>query len=50
MVRGWDDRLIAQALGCTPNTIKVHVKHILDKLGLPDRKRLIYQALLEPSR
>lgn len=44
IIRRWDGRTIAEELGCSPNTVKKHVQHILDKLGLPNAKTLLALA------
>lgn len=41
VLRGWDNHLIADELGCTVNTVKKHLQNIFDKLGLPSRAALI---------
>jgi DNA-binding CsgD family transcriptional regulator len=42
--RGWDNHLIATDLGCAEATVKVHLKHAFDKLGVPRRGALIVAA------
>jgi DNA-binding NarL/FixJ family response regulator len=37
VARGATNRQIAAALTITPNTVKVHIAHILEKLGVKDR-------------
>lgn len=44
IIRRWDGRTIAEELGCAPNTVKKHVQHILDKLGMPNVNTLRAQA------
>jgi DNA-binding CsgD family transcriptional regulator len=48
IILGWDSRLIAEYLNCKSSTVKVHVKHVLDKLGFPDCKTLIVRATIDP--
>ncbi|MGK3969233.1 response regulator transcription factor [Sorangium sp. So ce118] len=49
IVLGWDNRLIADELGCTVATIKKHVLHIYDRLGVSSRSGLCRAAQQEPS-
>jgi DNA-binding CsgD family transcriptional regulator len=44
---GWDNRLIGEALGCAETTVKKHMGHIFDKLGLPSRAALVARAAEE---
>lgn len=44
LVRGWDNELLAQELGCEKNTIKKHLSRIFDKLGVASRAQLIASA------
>jgi two-component system nitrate/nitrite response regulator NarL len=37
---GWNNAQIAQALGCTENTVKRHLYHIFDKTGHGTRLEL----------
>lgn len=41
---GWDNRLIAEEVGCQICTVKKHVQHIFDKLGVPRRSALCHLA------
>ncbi|HYO53292.1 helix-turn-helix transcriptional regulator [Archangium sp.] len=41
----WDGRTIADHLGCSLGTVKQHLKHIFDKLGTDNQKKLISLAL-----
>jgi DNA-binding CsgD family transcriptional regulator len=41
---GMDNKSIAEDLCCALNTVKKHMRNIFDKLGVDDRKRLIYLA------
>jgi DNA-binding CsgD family transcriptional regulator len=41
---GWDNRLIAEDLGCAEGTVKQHLKSIFDKLGVGSRAALISRA------
>ena len=43
--RGWSQRQIAEALHITPNTVKKHVDHILQKLGVSNRAAAVAMAL-----
>ncbi|WP_437314420.1 LuxR C-terminal-related transcriptional regulator [Sorangium sp. So ce385] len=45
MLRGWSNDEIAEELGCMPNTVKKHVQHIFQKLGMESRKMLRYWAM-----
>lgn len=40
VLRGWDNQLIAQQLGCTLGTVKKHVYMIFETLGVDSRIRL----------
>jgi DNA-binding CsgD family transcriptional regulator len=41
---GWDNRLIAEDLGCAEGTVKQHMKSIFDKLGVSSRGARITRA------
>lgn len=41
---GWDNQLIADELGCSLATVKKHLQHIFDKLGIPSRTALYLLA------
>jgi two-component system NarL family response regulator len=45
VARGWANKQIADALGIAEITAKVHVSHILEKLGAPDRTRAATLAI-----
>jgi len=45
VLRGWDNRLIADELGCAEATVKKHLQSVFDKLGLPSRQALLAQVL-----
>jgi DNA-binding NarL/FixJ family response regulator len=45
MVKGLSNKEIAQALSLSENTVKYHVKHILQKLGVQNRTEAAVQAL-----
>lgn len=45
MARGLRNRAIAEAIGRTEATVKVHVLHILEKLGAGDRTEAVVTAL-----
>ncbi|WP_437504296.1 response regulator transcription factor [Sorangium sp. So ce1099] len=49
IVLGWDNRLIADELGCTLATVKKHVLHIYDRLGVSSRSGLCRAAQQEPA-
>jgi len=44
VLRGWDNQLVADELGCTLATVKKHLQRVFDKLGVPSRAALLYQA------
>jgi DNA-binding NarL/FixJ family response regulator len=45
VARGLTNREIAKALTITSNTVKVHVEHILAKMGVSDRTQAAVQAI-----
>jgi DNA-binding NarL/FixJ family response regulator len=45
LARGHTNKAIAEALVITPSTVKVHVEHILSKLGVGDRTEAAVRAL-----
>ena len=45
MVKGLSNKEIAQALNVSENTVKYHVKHILQKLGVQNRTEAAVQAV-----
>jgi DNA-binding CsgD family transcriptional regulator len=47
VVLGWDNRLIAEDLRCTLGTVKKHLQHIFDKLGMDRRGNLQRRAAEE---
>lgn len=44
LLRGWDNELIANELTCSTATVKKHMQHVFDKLGLPSRTALAVRA------
>jgi len=44
MARGLSNRVIAQVLGVSENTIKAHVKHIFNKLDVSGRTEAVFLA------
>ncbi|WP_437997556.1 helix-turn-helix transcriptional regulator [Sorangium sp. So ce185] len=44
VLRGWDNALIAEDLGCTPATVKKHLQRVYDALGVPSRTGLMAHA------
>jgi DNA-binding CsgD family transcriptional regulator/GAF domain-containing protein len=44
VLRGWDNLLVAQDLECARDTVKQHLKHVYDKLGVSTRAQLIALA------
>jgi DNA-binding CsgD family transcriptional regulator len=44
VLRGWDNQLIAEHLGCSLATVKKHLQHIFDKLGVSSRTALLSMA------
>jgi DNA-binding CsgD family transcriptional regulator len=45
VVLGWDDRLIAEELGCETSTVKKHVQRIFNKYGVSGRRNLMRFAM-----
>lgn len=45
LAKGWSNKEIAAAIGRTDATVKVHVLHILEKLGVDDRTGAVTVAL-----
>jgi DNA-binding NarL/FixJ family response regulator len=45
MARGLSNRQIADVIGRTEATVKVHVLHVLSKLGVDDRTSAVTVAL-----
>ncbi|XXY54283.1 LuxR C-terminal-related transcriptional regulator [Sorangium sp. So ce269] len=50
VVLGWDNELIADDLGCAVATVKKHMLHIYDKLGVSSRSGLCRAAKQEPAQ
>ncbi len=46
VVRGWDNLTIAQHLTCSVDTVKKHLQHVFDKMGVDQRAQLIAMAKL----
>jgi DNA-binding CsgD family transcriptional regulator len=44
VLRGWVNLTIAEDLGCAEDTVKRHLLHVYNKLGVPDRKMLMHLA------
>ncbi|MDC0678284.1 LuxR C-terminal-related transcriptional regulator [Sorangium atrum] len=44
IIRGLSNHEIAEELGCSLNTVKKHVQHIFEKLGVESRQMLRYRA------
>lgn len=44
VLRGWDNQLIADELGCTLGTVKKHLQRVFDKLGISSRAALMHLA------
>lgn len=47
VLSGWDNRLIAEELGCEIDTVKKHLTSVYDKLGASSRSHLIVLARRE---
>ena len=45
VVRGWDNRLVAEESGCTELTVRTHLKSAYPKLGVETRAQLIILAM-----
>jgi len=45
LIRGQANKEIADTLSISEATVKMHVSHVLDKLGAPDRTRAATIAL-----
>jgi DNA-binding NarL/FixJ family response regulator len=45
VARGLRNRDIAEAIGRTPETVKVHLKHVMEKLRVHDRTEAVIQAV-----
>ncbi|AKJ05377.1 Transcriptional regulator, LuxR family protein [Archangium gephyra] len=48
VLRGWDNKLIAEDLGCAKATVTKHLYRIFNKLGVNNRATLISLALRRP--
>jgi RNA polymerase sigma-70 factor len=44
VLKGWDNKLIAEDLGCTVATVKKHLQRIFDKLGVSSQASLLTLA------
>jgi DNA-binding CsgD family transcriptional regulator len=44
VLRGWDNQLIAEDLKCSLGTVKKHLQHVFDKLGVSSRAALLHHA------
>ncbi|XXX74013.1 LuxR C-terminal-related transcriptional regulator [Sorangium sp. So ce134] len=44
VLRGWDNALIAEDLGCAQATVKKHLQRVYDALGVPSRTALMAHA------
>jgi DNA-binding CsgD family transcriptional regulator len=44
VLRGWDNRLIGEELGCAEATVKKHLQRIFEKLGIESRTALVARA------
>lgn len=44
VLRGWDNRLVAEVMGCKEATVKKHMTHSFDKLGMANRTALVASA------
>jgi DNA-binding NarL/FixJ family response regulator len=45
--QGLRNREVALELGIRPGTVKVHLKHIFEKMGVPDRNALVLARLVD---
>ena len=45
VAKGLRNKEIARVIGRTDGTVKVHLKHILEKLGVEDRTEAVTMAL-----
>src|SRR4030095_14182469 len=45
LARGHTNREIGEELNITPHTVKIHVEHILSKLGVSDRTQAAVRAI-----
>ncbi len=44
VLKGWDNQLVADELGCTLATVKKHLQRVFDKLGVSSRAALMHLA------
>jgi DNA-binding CsgD family transcriptional regulator len=44
LLQGWDNKTIAEDLKCSVDTVKKHLQHIYDKLGVDQRSQLMHKA------
>lgn len=49
VLRGWDNQMIADDLGCALNTIKKHLTDSFTRLGIDNRVQLIVRSRSRPS-
>jgi DNA-binding NarL/FixJ family response regulator len=47
VVRGWDNRLVADDLGCAEWTVRAHLRDAYPKLGVGTRAQLMNLAMRE---
>jgi DNA-binding CsgD family transcriptional regulator len=50
VLRGWNNRLIAEDIGCAEGTVKKHLQSVFDKLGVQSRTALVASAAMQRSR
>jgi DNA-binding CsgD family transcriptional regulator len=44
LLQGWDNKTIAEDLRCSVDTVKKHLQHIFDKLGVDQRSQVLHMA------
>ena len=44
LLQGWDNKTIAEDLKCSVDTVKKHLQHIFDKLGVDQRSQVLHMA------
>jgi DNA-binding CsgD family transcriptional regulator len=44
VLEGWDNSLVASEIGCAEATVKKHLQHVFDKLGVSTRGQLMARA------
>jgi DNA-binding CsgD family transcriptional regulator len=49
LIKGQSDLVIAEQLFVSPNTVRFHVRNILRKAGVPNRKELMAGMIRDPS-